>query len=206
MQQKRQTAHLREEKNAASRAPEGDILWLRDFLFYRIPVAASYLLRETSRVCGAQKPVLTTPQWRIISLLANNPSLLASEISRICMLDEVAVSRALSVLARRGFVQRLQNRQDKRAREVSLTLEGWRYYGSVMPVMREQNDLIRNMFSETELAALYKALDRIDSVFGALSEERRLYGTEIELLDIIQREPPASSFKMRPAARVRKNA
>jgi hypothetical protein len=31
--------------------------------------------------------------------------LLATEISRISMLDEVAVSRAVSVLARRGFIK-----------------------------------------------------------------------------------------------------
>ena len=34
-------------------APHEDILWLRDFLFYRIPVVASYMLRETSIVCAS---------------------------------------------------------------------------------------------------------------------------------------------------------
>ena len=99
VQKTRSVRSVQVEPTEAIEAPQEDILWLRDFLFYRIPVAASYMLRETSLVCASQRATLTTAQWRIISILANHPSLLATEISRISMLDEVAVSRALSVLA-----------------------------------------------------------------------------------------------------------
>jgi len=181
-----------------------DILWLRDFLFYRVPAAASHLLRETSRVCANQRPTLTTAQWRIISILANQPSLLAREISRISMLDEVAVSRALAVLTRRGFVQRQRNRKDKRSLEVSLTPSGWRYYGVVMPIMKSQNDAIRSMFTTTELDALYKAFDRIDFLFETLNAQRRLYGKEIELLDVVEKRLPTIPFRAQAGARRKK--
>ena len=169
-------------------ARQEEVLWLRDFLFYRIPVLASHLLRETSLICSKQKPTLTTAQWRIISVLANRPSLLATEISRITMLDEVAVSRALALLARRGFVQKKKNRQDKRAREVSLTPAGWRYYGAVMPRMREQNEIIRGTLSKGELDTLYMALDRIDDLFNGLIAQRRLYGNDLNLRDLADRK------------------
>ena len=188
MQKTRSVRTVQVGPTEAIEAPHEDILWLRDFLFYRIPVVASYMLRETSLVCADQRPTLTTAQWRIISILANHPSLLATEISRISMLDEVAVSRALSVLARRGFVERKRNRQDKRAREVSLTTSGWRYYAAIMPRMREQNEIIRELFSQPELTVLYGALDRIDGLFKELSAQRRLYGREIGLNDVIERK------------------
>ena len=175
-------------QNAEEETRQEEVLWLRDFLFYRIPVLASHLLRETSLVCSKQKPTLTTAQWRIISVLANRPSLLATEISRITMLDEVAVSRALALLARRGFVQKKKNRQDKRAREVSLTPAGWRYYGVVMPRMREQNEIIRGTLSKAELGILYTALDRIDDLFNGLSAQRRLYGNDLNLRDLADRK------------------
>ena len=193
MQKRRSVRTVQVEPTEAIEVPHEDILWLQDFLFYRIPVVASYMLRETSLVCADQRPTLTTAQWRIISILANRPSLLATEISRISMLDEVAVSRALSVLARRGFVERKRNRQDKRAREVSLTTSGWRYYAALMPRMREQNEIIRELFSQPELTALYGALDRIDGLFKELSAQRRLYGREIGLNDLVER-------KIRPLA------
>ena len=197
MQKTRSVRSVQVEPTEAIEAPHEDILWLRDFLFYRIPVAASYMLRETSLVCASQRPALTTAQWRIISILANHPSLLATEISRISMLDEVAVSRALSVLARRGFIERKRNRQDKRSREVSLTASGWRYYAAIMPRMREQNEIVRGVFSQTELTALYGALDRIDGLFKELSAQRRLYGREIGLNDLVERKirPVASGSK-----------
>jgi DNA-binding MarR family transcriptional regulator len=188
MQKTRSVGPVQVEPAEVMEAPHEDILWLRDFLLYRIPVAASYMLRETFLVCASQRPTLTTAQWRIISILANHPSLLATEISRISMLDEVAVSRALSMLARRNFVQKKRNRQDKRAREVSLTAAGWRYYGAIMPRMREQNEIIRGLFSQTELRALYNALDRIDGLFKELSAQRRLYGRGLNLKDLAERK------------------
>ena len=107
------------------------------------------------------------------------------------MLDEVAVSRALSVLGRRGFIQKKQNRQDKRAREVSLTSAGWRYYGAIMPQMREQNEIIRGLFNQRELSALYGALDRIDDLFNELSNQRRLYGRGLNIKDLVERKVSA---------------
>jgi DNA-binding MarR family transcriptional regulator len=187
MQKTRSVGPVQAEPARVIEAPHEDVLWLRDFLLYRIPVAASYMLRETSLVCANQRPTLTIAQWRIISILANHPSLLATEISRISMLDEVAVSRALSMLARRNFVQRKRNRQDKRAREVSLTPAGWRYYGAIMPRMREQNEIIRGLFSQTELRALYNALDRMDGLFKELGAQRRLYGRGLNLKDLAER-------------------
>ena len=188
MQKTRETRPLHVQPAQMIGAGHEDILWLREFLFYRIPAVASYMLRETSLVCASLRPKLTTAQWRIISILANHPSLLATEISRISMLDEVAVSRAVSVLARRGFIQKKRNRQDKRAREVSLTPAGWRYYGAIMPRMREQNEIIRGLFNQGELSALYGALDRIDELFKGLSDQRRLYGRGLNIKDLVERK------------------
>jgi DNA-binding MarR family transcriptional regulator len=201
MQKTRSVKRVQAEPAEAVDVPHEGILWLRDFLFYRIPVVASYMLRETSLVCANQRPTLSTAQWRIISILADHPSLLATEISRISMLDEVAVSRALSVLARRGFIQRKRNRLDKRAREVSLTPSGWHYYAAIMPRMREQNEIVRGLFSQTELTALYGALDRIDDLFKELSAQRRLYGREVGLNDLIERKIRAVASGSRPDAR-----
>jgi DNA-binding MarR family transcriptional regulator len=188
MQKKRSVGSAQVESQEVIEAPHEDVLWLQDFLFYRLPVAASYMLKETSLICAKERPALTTAQWRIISILANYPSLLATEISRISMLDEVAVSRALSLLVRRGFIQKKKNRQDKRAREVSLTPTGWRCYGAIMPRMREQNEIIRGLFSQAELSALYGALDKIDGLFKDLSAQRRLYGGDLELKHVVDRK------------------
>ena len=57
-----------------------------------------------------------------------------------------------------------------------------------MPRMREQNEIIRGLFSQAELSALYGALDHIDGLFKDLSAQRRLYGGDLELKDVVDRK------------------
>lgn len=170
---------------------QAEILWLTEFLPYRLPVIAANMLRETSRACRAQRPAVTTAQWRVISILTNFQSLSAAEISRISMLDEVAISRALASLQRNGIVVKQRTRKDKRSLEVSLTKAGWKYYGQLMPVMREQNDVLTALFTTAELASLFHAIDRMDRLFQDLDEQRRLYGETVELRDVSKKRPSA---------------
>lgn len=181
---KRQSGHPARDIAGDAQPEAAEVLWLAEFLPYRIPALAAHLLRETSRACHAQRPAVTTPQWRIISILANAQSLSASEISRISMLDEVAVSRALALLHQSGFVVRQRTRKDKRTLEVSLTKAGWKYYGELMPIMREQNEALTGLFTPDELASLFLAIDRMDRLFEELDAQRRLYGEAVELRDL----------------------
>ena len=59
--------------NAANRrmapveAPLGtDILWLKDYLPYRMAIVAASMLRESGHVYKRDRQPLTTPQWRTI--------------------------------------------------------------------------------------------------------------------------------------------
>src|SRR5207302_2972502 len=112
-----------------------DVLWLNDYLPYRLAVIATRMLREASQVYKRRPDPLTTPQWRVLAILANFEPLTATEIGRISMLDKVAISRALAQLQRRGFVARQSIRDDRRALHVTLTAGGWRYYNDLVPEM-----------------------------------------------------------------------
>jgi DNA-binding MarR family transcriptional regulator len=190
-------------RDIADNAPDEavEILWLAEFLPYRIPALAAQMLRETSRACRAQEPPVTTAQWRIMSILANFQSLSASEISRISMLDQVAVSRALVLLHQDGFVIRQRVRKDKRTLEVSLTKAGWKYYGELMPVMREQNEALAALFTSSELASLFLAVEKMSRLFENLNARRSLYGDAVELGDLSKRQGTSSSERERSLAR-----
>ena len=107
--------------------------------------------------------------------------LVASEISKISMLSKVAVSRALAQLVRRSFVTRRRTRQDQRSLEVTLTGQGWRYYNRLVPLMRQQEQMLRAILPPAELARLFLLLDQFDAFFAALQERRRLYGDAADL-------------------------
>jgi len=171
-------------RSAASTLPERaaapDILWLEDYLPYRMAVVAARLLRESARVHKRRPDPLTTPEWRILGILANFEPLVASEISKISMLDKVAVSRALARMGRRGFVVKKRARQDQRVLEVTLTKAGWAYYRSLVPKFREQEAVLRSVLSPKEIETLFSMLDRFGRFFDELGELRRLYGDHLD--------------------------
>jgi DNA-binding MarR family transcriptional regulator len=144
-----------------------DILWLADYLPYRLAVVATRMLRDASRIYKSRRNPLTTAQWRTMAILANHEPLTATELCRISMLDKVAISRALAQLERRGFVARQRLRDDRRAHHVTLAANGWRYYNDLVPEMKRQEQTLRRVLKDGELEALFTLLERFDEFFGA---------------------------------------
>ena len=144
-----------------------DILWLQDYLPYRLAVVATHMLREAAHVYKSRRNPLTTAQWRTLGILANHEPLTATELCRISMLDKVAISRALSQLQRRGFVARQRLPADARARQVTLTAAGWRYYNDLVPEMKRQEQTFRALLGDGELEQLYALLERFEAFFAA---------------------------------------
>jgi DNA-binding MarR family transcriptional regulator len=144
-----------------------DILWLQDYLPYRLAVVATRMLRDAACVYKSRRNPLTTAQWRTMGILANHEPLTATELCRISMLDKVAISRALSQLQRRGFVTRQRLPEDARARQVTLTAAGWRYYNDLVPEMKRQEETLRALLKDGELEQLYELLERFDGFFAA---------------------------------------
>lgn len=144
-----------------------DILWLADYLPYRLAVVATRMLRDASRIYKSRRNPLTTAQWRTMAILANHEPLTATELCRISMLDKVAISRALAQLQRRGFVARHRLHDDRRAHHVTLTANGWRYYNELVPEMKRQEQTLRRLLRNGEAEALLMLLERFDEFFGA---------------------------------------
>lgn len=141
-----------------------DILWLNDYLPYRLAVVATRMLREASQIYKGRRNPLTTPQWRTLAILANHEPLTATEIGRISMLDKVAISRALAQLQHRGFITRQRIRDDRRVLDVTLTAEGWRYYNNLVPEMKRQEQALRQVLDAADLKKLFEILEQFDRI------------------------------------------
>jgi DNA-binding MarR family transcriptional regulator len=125
-------------------------------------VVATRMLREASLVYKRRPDPLTTPQWRVLAILANFEPLTATEIGRINMLDKVAISRALAQLQRRGLVARQRILDDRRALHVTLTAGGWRCYNDLVPQMKRQEQLLREVLDPSDLKKLFDMLEQFD--------------------------------------------
>ncbi len=168
---------------------KGGMLWLEDYLPYRMAVVAARMLREAARVYKRRRDPINTPQWRVLGILANQEPLTASEISKISMLDKVAISRTLAEMRRRGFVTRRRTRRDRRELEIALTREGWRYYRALVPGLRRQELHLRSVLDDGDIEQLFAMFERFEALYAELDDLRRRYGDGVEIATVRRRRP-----------------
>lgn len=145
--------------------PNRVVLKLDSFLPYRLSVLTQKI-SQTIAEAYARAHRLSTPDWKVISLLANHGPILPAEIRRFGTLDKAAISRALKRLTQRGLVVRKKRPQDGRTFEVTLSDLGWRLYGEIVPEAKRKEDAILAELSEAERAELLRLLDKLDRFFG----------------------------------------
>lgn len=111
---------------------------------------------------------LTIPEWRLIAVIAEAPSLTQAELGERTRMDKVTVSRAAIALAGRGLVTRAPHTGDKRSHLLSLSDAGRALYEQVAPKAMELERRIMGRFAPEEIAQFTSMLRRIDA---AVSEE-----------------------------------
>ena len=157
--------------NDNSSTPTSD--WrLASFLPYQLSIASnavSDLIAERYR----KRFGLKVPEWRVMAVLGDgaNGACTQQALTRITLMDKVAVNRACKVLEGRGLVQRVPNERDGRSHLLDLTEEGRSIHREVMPLaLATERDLFEG-FKLAEREQFRKLLDRIYSRAAGLSED-----------------------------------
>lgn len=144
-------------------------LRLGDFLPYRLSIASntvSDVIATTYRALFG----LTIPEWRLITVLAENEGLSQFGLGAATLMDKVTVSRAAVSLVDRGLVRRSPNLDDKRSHLLWLTLEGRNLYEQVAPKALAFEDAILSDFKAGEIAQLKSMLLRLQDAALRLAE------------------------------------
>lgn len=134
---------------------------------YRLLALTNSLGRSAGRDFSAEVG-LTVPEWRVLSVLGSHGVLSLAGLTRILAVDKGWVSRTVAQLERRGLVSRTPDPEDERLFALALTHEGVQMHlrGSRVSIRRQKE--LEAAFSEEELAALYDALARLQSVAEAM--------------------------------------
>lgn len=112
---------------------------LEDFLPYRFNRLAAELSKQT-RAAYTWHYDLTTPEWRVLALLAQRDSLTASEIGVGTAMHKTKVSRAVHALGKRRWVTRLTSESDRRVTIISLTSTGRLSFDEIKPSVARFED------------------------------------------------------------------
>lgn len=103
-----------------------------------------------------------TPQvWRILALLQEKDGVSITELSEASLIDRTLLSRILSELERRGFVQKRENPEDKRYTGIYLAPDGAKMFQRILPIARSQIERAVSGLSAGDLNKLNAILAKI---------------------------------------------
>ncbi|HYO72221.1 MAG TPA: MarR family winged helix-turn-helix transcriptional regulator [Archangium sp.] len=137
-------------------------LKLDEFLPYRLSLASNAVSQVIARAYEEHFG-LKMHEWRVITVLAQDGELTQQEIVGRTKMDKVTVSRAAQVLERRRLLRRVTNTEDGRSLRLSLTTEGQKLYGRVVPTVLKLEAEVLQGLGEREIAELKDVLRRLET-------------------------------------------
>lgn len=117
-----------------------------------------------------RKHDLTEQQWRVIRVLASEPTMDASELARRSLLLAPSLSRILAHLETKGVVGRTPDLADQRRSVLALTVAGRKKFRAVGPDSEALYGEIEARFGRKKLATLYSLLAELNEAIE-LAEE-----------------------------------
>jgi homoprotocatechuate degradation regulator HpaR len=134
-----------------------------------LPIA---LLRARENLMRRFRPLiathdLTEQQWRVLRVLDGAGALSVGEIADGAVLLGPSLSRILTTLEQRGWIERRSHAGDARRSEIELTPVGRGVVADVAPRSEATYREIESELGEDELTALIAALERVANLRSA---------------------------------------
>lgn len=127
-----------------------------------------YLLSITSNAVSGRISLeyktrfgLSVPEWRVMAVLGDSGPRTQRELTRLTVMDKVAVNRACKILEERELLSRHPNEQDGRSHRLELTPAGIRMHDEIMPLALEMERRLFANFTPQEIEQFRHLLQRI---------------------------------------------
>lgn len=133
------------------------------------------LLRAREAVTTPFRPVfrkhgINDPQWRVLRVLAEHPTLSASELARRAAVLSPSLSRILPVMESRGLLRRESAASDQRRSMICFEPEGRKFFEKVLLDIEPIYAQLDAVFGKTRLHSLHTELEALRQ---ALSPRRK---------------------------------
>jgi len=144
-----------------------ELLKLEEFLPYRLSVLSNTVSRGIS-AAYVKRFGLNMREWRIIAVLGRFPGISAAEIVKRTAMDKVAVSRAVTRLAKDGRLERSLSYKDKRRSVLVLSEEGQRLFDQISPMAKNYEERLLKCLGREDQDRLSAILDNLQQQAKAL--------------------------------------
>jgi DNA-binding MarR family transcriptional regulator len=86
---------------------------------------------------------LTSVQFAALDAIQAHPGSDQARVAELIGYDRATIGGVIQRMEHKGWVSRVVSERDRRARELTLTAEGRRVYGELLPIVRAlQNDIL----------------------------------------------------------------
>lgn len=133
---------------------------MSDFLPYMLSVTSNAVSGRIAQEYR-ERFGLNVPEWRVMAVLGDTGEMTQRELTAFTLMDKVAVNRACKELEERGLVARQPNANDGRSHLLTLTDEGHRMHGEIMPLALEMERRLFSKFNEDEIETFRALLLRV---------------------------------------------
>ena len=117
----------------------------------------------------------TTQQWAVLGALARprvgQAGMSVKELIAFLMLTRQNLSIVLDRLESRGWIERVQDLEDRRSRRIRLTGTGQAEWARMLEEIRSFYDVSLAGLSSEELLQLYRLLDRLRDGLAAMAAD-----------------------------------
>jgi DNA-binding MarR family transcriptional regulator len=152
-------AREKSARRTAPRARKAAEVLFDDFLPHLVARLAYQLnsdLVEKLRIEG-----INVTRWRILAVLAMGEGITINEIIDRAMMQQSALSRALTSMVKEGFVRRVVRRDDARCTGIYLTDKGRALFDALNVVVRRREKRLLAGMSPAEVRAAFGVIRRL---------------------------------------------
>lgn len=135
-----------------------DSLDMAGHLIRRLHQQATQVFVQRTQAAGFD---LTPVQFAALDAIHAQPATDQARVAEMIAYDRATIGGVIDRLEQKGWVRRVVNQRDRRARELSLTGEGERMYTALLPVIRSLQDDILQPLGEAERARFLKLARRV---------------------------------------------
>lgn len=100
-------------------------------------------------------------EWRVMSVLANEPGVAANRICAVTGFDKALIGRSIRVLEKRKLVVLREDSNDRRSQSIRLTASGLKVNDQIYAIAREREKLLLAGLTSKEIEVLLRLLRRL---------------------------------------------
>lgn len=144
----------------AARTSQNGAFPLEKAWIYKVTVLSDLVARRVSDVVQRTSG-LNLSQWRVIAAIADDPGCTATQVVARTPMDKAIVSRAVSSLIDRDFVERTASRRDGRVSHLTLTPAGLQAYETIVAALNESQADGTTVLADEDHDAFLAMLDTV---------------------------------------------